>query len=203
MSRNDSFDDHSDASEDSNDDLENQLDDDLEGEDDLLDDGPHDHISGDHEDDSPGDASSHDSQDDTNDLSNDVSTTSSGRERQRGRGLGRGRGRGREDAAADDNGVDAITGNGGSGNSRKGYRFELDGDTVTNLRQVKRGREKVERIEDGESWAFDGSKQQLVRTELGATGTEVSFFADPDGDQVFTRTSETFTPFAGNSSPIA
>ncbi|MFN9907711.1 MAG: hypothetical protein ACK56F_16560, partial [bacterium] len=109
-----------------------------------------------------------DSSDDDPDSSEDSNDDSG----DRSRGRGRGRGRGRDDNAAHDDGPDPITGEGGSGRSRKGYTFDLEGDIVTNLRKVKRGRERNERIEAGETWTFNPSNDQLVHTELGATGTE-------------------------------
>ena len=139
-----------------------------------------------------------DSSDDDPDSSEDSNDDSG----DRSRGRGRGRGRGRDDDAKQDDAADSITGEGGSGRSRKGYRFDLEGDVVINLRKVSRGRVRSERIEAGETWEFNDTTQQLVQTEIYQGGTEVKTFADPNGDGIFTRISETFTPFAPSSTPI-
>jgi hypothetical protein len=143
-------------------------------------------------DDSRGSSSPDDDSDD--DRSDDSSDDSSGR-RSRSKGKGRGQGRSRQN---DDGEVDAITGNGGS---RRGYSFDLDQDgAVINVRRIKRGRSKPERIERGESWTFNSDTNVLVRSELYANGTEVSTFSDPNNDDIFTRISESFTPFGSNTS---
>lgn len=98
---------------------------------------------------------------------------------------------------------DAITGTSDSASSedhRTGYQFDFKNDVVTNLRRVRQGISRSESIEKGESWSFDGTT--LIQTEQNRRGTEVSTYADNDGDSVFTRIGESFTPFAGGTPPL-
>ena len=100
---------------------------------------------------------------------------------------------------------DNVTGRGGESSPRKGYKFRLDDDgDVIGLRKVKGDRVKRERIEDGESWSFNSESGELIRTELNRSGIETKIFTDLDGDKIFTRASEFFTPFSSSSlaSPI-
>ena len=133
---------------------------------------------------------SNSSDDDQNDDSSDDSA------QRRGRSKGKGRGRGRS-GGRDDDAIDAITGSGGS---KRGYSFELDEDgAVINVKRIKRGRSKAERIDAGESWTFDPTNNVLIQSELYPNGTEVTTYSDPNKDGIFTRISESFVPITGSA----
>ena len=73
------------------------------------------------------------------------------------------------------------------------HRFDLVNGQVTNLQEFDDGRWKSERIDYDESWTFDGTN--LIKTERERYGNEISTFADPDGDGIFTKVSEIYAAF--------
>ena len=191
-----------------------ELEDEYEREDDELDDDDED----DDEDEDEDDDISSDSRDEDDDEDDD-SSSSDRQEVGRRRGRGRGRGRSSDDAKSEDGDDDLNSGSkrrtGGDdsrdpiieGGSRKGYTFLLDeAGLISELRRVRPGRSRLERIEDGESWLFKPSTTgsgsgELVKTETYTTGTEVSTYTDANNDGIFTRISETFIPFSSASNP--
>jgi hypothetical protein len=80
-----------------------------------------------------------------------------------------------------------------------GYRFTLVDGQVTNLQEFDDGLWKNERIRRNESWSFDGAN--LIQEERKRYGAEVTTFSDPDGDGIFSKASEAFTPLAFGLDP--
>ena len=70
------------------------------------------------------------------------------------------------------------------------YRFELVNGQVTNLQEFDDGRWKREQIDYNETWTFNGSN--LIKTEREGYGSEISTYADPNGDGIFTKISEAY-----------
>ena len=124
----------------------------------------------------------------------DDGSNGQGGRRERGQGRGRSRGRGRDDLNATVSSNDDITGittsTGSGSESKRGYTFDLEGDTVINVRRVRGNRIKFERIDEGETWTFDGS--HLIQTQIKPLGTEIKTYSDADGDNVYSRLSEVF-----------
>lgn len=121
----------------------------------------------------------------TDDQANPSAPSGDRRRQRRQRGHGGGRSGGERGSR------DVITGSG----DNRGYRFDTNGDTVLNLRRVRRGVSRLETIEPGETWRFDGV--HLIQTEQQSLGTSVTTYGDSDGDRLFSRIGETFTPLAG------
>ena len=89
---------------------------------------------------------------------------------------------------------DKITGaRMGSSGVEDGYRFNLDSfGRVTSLQEFEDGQWKNERISRKESWAYDGTN--LIQRKSEDRGVELTTFGDSDGDGVFTKISEVYSP---------
>lgn len=70
------------------------------------------------------------------------------------------------------------------------YRFDLVNGQVVNLQELDDGRWQSERIDVNETWTFDGVN--LIKTEREGSGSEISTYADPNADGVFTKISEVY-----------
>jgi hypothetical protein len=79
--------------------------------------------------------------------------------------------------------------------SSKGYQFTLNGNTVTAVYEVERGRVEFERIDSDETWSFDGTN--VSKTEWDDGRQEITTYSDANGDGLFFKTSKTY---AGTSS---
>ena len=173
----------------------------LEDEDEIDDVSDHGEDHDDKEDDDLSDSSSSGPIDDSDaekidDDSRDASSEQRNQSRRRGDTPGRSR---RDDAASgDDLSIDSITGGGGA---KRGYTFDLDKDGgVIKVRRIKEGRSREERIDRGESWNFNPDTKELTQSETYTTGTGLSTYTDGNNDGIFTRTSESFVPFANSNS---
>ena len=85
---------------------------------------------------------------------------------------------------------DALISGGDAGYGDDAYRFDLVNGQVTNLQEFDDGRWKSERIDYDETWTFDGTN--LIKTETERYGSEISTFADSNGDGIFTKISEIY-----------
>ena len=74
----------------------------------------------------------------------------------------------------------------------KGYRFTIDSsNAVTAVYEIEKGRTKLEKLDSNETWSFDGTF--VTKTEIDDDETEVTTYADTDGDGVYTKVSEVKT----------
>lgn len=87
---------------------------------------------------------------------------------------------------------------GSSSSQQDGYRFSLVNGQVSNLQEYERGRWKNETIDRNESWAFDGTN--LIQQEIKRYGMQTTTYSDPDGDGIFSKGTETFSPATVNLS---
>lgn len=76
--------------------------------------------------------------------------------------------------------------------SSKGYQFTISGGTVAAVYEMEHGRTKLERMDDGESWVFDGTS--VIKTEWDDGRLETSTYSDIDGDGLFFRASKIYSP---------
>ena len=70
------------------------------------------------------------------------------------------------------------------------HRFELVNGQVTNLQEFDDGRWTIEQIDANETWTFDGTN--LIKTEHEGYGSEISIYADPNADGIFTKINEVY-----------
>lgn len=89
-----------------------------------------------------------------------------------------------DDFSSDDSRSDSL------GYGEDAYRFDLVNGQVVNLQEFDDGRWQSERIDAGETWTFDGVN--LIKTEREGYGSEISTYADPNADGVFTKISEVY-----------
>lgn len=117
--------------------------------------------------------------------------------------------RGNRDRSGDDDRYDSITGRDRDGHDREDgrnndsnhdrdndldqVRFTLSGDKVTQVQEYDDGVWQTERLEQGETWTFDGTN--LIHQEREHGGLQTSTYTDSDGDGIFTAitgSSDTF-----------
>lgn len=75
--------------------------------------------------------------------------------------------------------------------SSKGYQFIINGNTVTAVHEVERGRVKFEPIDSDEAWTFDGT--HVIKTEMDDGRLERTTYSDVDEDGLFSKTSKTYS----------
>lgn len=94
---------------------------------------------------------------------------------------------------SDDDGLDLST---------RGYAFQFDpvSGKLLSLAEVEAGISSPESIDSDELYQqmADGT---IVKTELDDSGTEVTTYADPDGDGIFQRISEAYVGVDGAPAP--
>ncbi len=74
----------------------------------------------------------------------------------------------------------------------KGYKFTFDANNgVTAVYEIEKGRTKLEKFDRDETWSFDGSI--VTKTEIDDGETEITTYADIDGDGIYTKLSEVKT----------
>lgn len=90
--------------------------------------------------------------------------------------------------------VDRLTGESRRGNSvdDDAYRFDYIDGQVVNLEELDDGVWEPESVDPGESWTFDGVS--LVQTETKRFGLEISTYQDLNGDNIYTKISEVYSP---------
>jgi len=79
-----------------------------------------------------------------------------------------------------------------SKHARKGYKFTFDSNNaVTAVYEIEKGRAKLEKLDSDETWSFDGTF--VTRMEIDDDETEITTFADTDGDGIYTKVNEVKT----------
>lgn len=79
-----------------------------------------------------------------------------------------------------------------NGNYVHGYQFTITNGAVTGIAEIEHGYTQHERIEYGETWSVNGN--QVVKTETEHGFIQTSVYADTNGDGVYTKISQTYTP---------
>jgi hypothetical protein len=84
-----------------------------------------------------------------------------------------------------------------STHERKAFKFTIVDGKVTEVFELKDGVLKPKSIDDdgSETYAVDGT--QVVRTEIKPFGTEITRYADADGDGLYLRVSEQWVSATG------
>lgn len=72
----------------------------------------------------------------------------------------------------------------------KSYRFEVQGEEVTGILEVKSDEIEVERIEKGEIWLVDG--KDVIKKEFDDGRWEITRYVDSDGDGLFQKASKIY-----------
>ncbi len=79
-----------------------------------------------------------------------------------------------------------------SNHGSKGYKFTFDpNNAVTAVYEIEKGRTKLEKLDRDETWSFDGTF--VTKTEIDDDETEITTYADTDGDGIYSKVSETKT----------
>lgn len=78
--------------------------------------------------------------------------------------------------------------------SAHGYKFVIANGLVTGIFEVENGQVQQKDFEYGETWRVNGD--QVIKTEIEHDFTQISTYADLNGDGVFTKISQTYTPVA-------
>lgn len=79
--------------------------------------------------------------------------------------------------------------------SSKGYQFTISGDSMTAIYEVERGHVKLERMDNDETWTFDGAN--VIQTEMDHGRLETTTYSDVNGDGLFVKASKTYSGAAG------
>lgn len=75
--------------------------------------------------------------------------------------------------------------------SSKSYQFSISGNTVTAVYEVKHGRVKFERMDNDETWSFNGVN--VTKTEWDDGRQEVTTYTDYDGDGLYSKAGKSYT----------
>lgn len=88
-------------------------------------------------------------------------------------------------------------------NYTHGYQFAIANGAVTGITEIEHGYAQQERVEYGETWIVNGN--QVVKTEIEHGFTQTSVYADTNGDGIFTKVSQSYSPLntSAPSSAIA
>lgn len=84
---------------------------------------------------------------------------------------------------------------------QEAYQFTITNGAVTAVYEIEDGRAEYERIDANESWAVEGA--DIVKTEAEHGRLEISTYSDPDGDGLYTLTSEVYTSAPQGTLPPA
>lgn len=79
----------------------------------------------------------------------------------------------------------------------RGYQFAITNGTITGITEIERGYAQQERIEYGETWSVIGS--QVIKTEIEHGFTQTSIYADTNGDGIFTKVSQAYSPLSSST----
>ena len=77
-------------------------------------------------------------------------------------------------------------------NFAHGYQFLITDGTVAGITEIENGYAQQERLEYGETWSVNGN--QVVKTETEHGFIQTSVYADVNGDGVYTKISQTYSP---------
>ncbi len=92
----------------------------------------------------------------------------------------------------DDSGNDVTDDSSGSGGGGKAFKFTIVDGKVTEVFEVKDGIEEPKPIDDDNGETYTVESEEVVRTEINAFGTEITRYADFDGDKLYSRISESW-----------
>lgn len=81
-----------------------------------------------------------------------------------------------------------------SSDNAKGYQFTTSNGAVSGITEIEHGSTQLKRLEYGETWTVSGD--QVIKTEIEHGFTQTSIYADADGDGIFTKISQTYSPQA-------
>lgn len=97
-----------------------------------------------------------------------------------------------------DNHYTATSTNTLNDNYTHGYQFAIANGAVTGITEIEHGYAQQERVEYGETWTVNGN--QVVKTEIEHGFTQTSVYADTNGDGIFTKVSQSYSPLNTSTS---
>ncbi len=103
-----------------------------------------------------------------------------------------------DDGDNDDDGIDHTPESG----EHKAFQFTIVDDQVTEVFEIKDGVSEPKPIDDDDETYTVESDGVVVRTEVEPFGTEITRFADIDGDTLYNRISEQFVANTTGSGPF-
>lgn len=77
-----------------------------------------------------------------------------------------------------------------SSDSHKSFKFDIVGGKVTAVSELKDGVWQSKSIDDDGSETYEVVGSEVIRTEVKLFGTEITHYADVDGDTIYLRVSE-------------
>lgn len=77
-------------------------------------------------------------------------------------------------------------------NYTHGYQFAIANGAVTGITEIEHGYAQQERVEYGETWTVNGN--QVIKTEIEHGFTQTSVYADTNGNGIFTKISQSYSP---------
>ncbi len=92
----------------------------------------------------------------------------------------------------DDSGNDVNDDTSGSGGGNKSFKFTIVDGKVTEVFEVKDGVAEPKPIDDDGSETYTVESGEVVRTDINEFGTEITRYADFDGDQLYSRIAESW-----------
>ena len=84
-----------------------------------------------------------------------------------------------------------------SSDSHKSFKFDIVGGKVTAAFELDDGVWKSKSIDDDGSETYEVVGSEVIRTEVKPFGTEITHYADVDGDTVYLRVSEQWKSSSG------
>lgn len=82
-------------------------------------------------------------------------------------------------------------------NYAHGYQFNIINGVVTGISEIEHGYVEQERIEYGETWTVNGN--QVIKTEIEHGFTQTSIYADTNGDGIFNKVSQSYSPLTSTN----
>lgn len=79
-----------------------------------------------------------------------------------------------------------------------GYQFSIVNGAVAGITEIENGYAQQERIEYGETWRVNGN--QVIKTEVEHGFTQTATYADLNGDGIFTKVGQTYSPLSAATS---
>lgn len=109
-----------------------------------------------------------------------------------------------DSADMDDDGGDGEDDNGHTpeDGEHKAFQFTIEGDQVTEVFEIKDGVPELQPIDDDGDETFTVEGTEVVRTEIESFGTEITHYADIDGDGNYHRISEQFIADTPGNGPF-
>lgn len=104
---------------------------------------------------------------------------------------------------SDDNGNDDSNDDHPGDGDRKGYEFTIEGGEVTAVFEIKNGVKEPKPIDDDDTETYEvNADGEIIRTDIEDLGTEITTYADINGDGIYHRIAEEWTSDTPGTGPF-